>query len=877
MIVRCLFVVLLFVVFTAGLTPPCSYATELSKEELLDKAQDALIWFYKLGDEVIQNRTPAEKYREKISPIELIQAAAFLHSYHLNEQTGLAEKLLLMLPYHRLTQEEMFEINDVLGETDLRNLAEIATPLLVSIPVEAARFRRDSLNNAEKIILYQEPASALELMKAVDVLSGVGRPVLVRHYLRKFLRGGQYEAMPEESATIVETIGTQKLMQLAIHPEFVPLGKEAVAKIIEEAKKHWQSSERIADALKETQWFTEGDGSRELATVSPRVRPEALPALQVLWKGDQLSVQKVFEKLETIEDEREADELTAILLSLRPDMKEALAIAMSSTNPKLRYHVARSLAASVTPLDSFLLYPFLYIDDLFIEGQKAVLSESEREAIKNTLQQRGIAVPNQEQAATILFERGNDYFERRRPLRTDADGLVTYWLWAAQGDEECTAKYRQTDLENGYRHFAHQYYQLSYDMMPKTSANYRNCKFACMIARLEMDGKFYQYEFAYDPILSIRDDPNEMELLLQMCLEKERFDAADAAVYRLGQIGNPDLLNSTNGKPRVLVQATVAKDRGVRFSALEAIMNITATQSPALKPFAGSSLVAETLAWFSKSEGENRMLAGHPQMSSAVQTANLFLGLGYTTDVATTCRELFQKAATSPDVEMVFVDVRTTQPPVGEFVQMMRQDARTAEIPIAILGNDHPVLSDTPPREGNYRRNEMARVERQNPDAPFQTSLSLTYPRLANEDAARWVRDDLLEKTGSPLHHINNPHMGLHNWESVRAWARDSAQRLEQAKQALGWLREIKEAELESGMKIYHFEDFDAVVLDALHSERRVKEGLALAAVVKSPMVQSALHEMATNAVYPIWLREQAGEALEENVERFGKLRRVRN
>ena len=98
--------------------------------------------------------------------------------------------------------------------------------------------------------------------------------------------------------------------------------------------------------------------------------------------------------------------------------------------------------------------------------------------------------------------------------------------------------------------------------------------------------------------------------------------------------------------------------------------------------------------------------------------------------------------------------------------------------------------------------------------------------------------------------------------------------RLEQAKQALRYLREIKLAELESSVKVYHFEDFDSVVLDALHSERRVEEGLQWAAVVKSAVVQSAIYEIAANAVYPMELRQQAGAAFEESLARFGILLR---
>ena len=870
--IRYFFAILLLLVFTVGLTPPRSCAAELSavqKEALLDKAEAALIWFYTLGDEVAMNRTPSEKYREHISPMELIQSAALLHSFGESEQTALAEKLLLILPYYRLTPDEMFEIHDILGETELRELAEIETPDLAKISVEAQRFRRDMLNNVEKIVLYQEPTTALELMKAVDVLSGVGRAVFVRHYLRRLLAGTPV-LTPEESAKIVETIGTQKLMQIAIHPEFVPLGKEAVAKIIDSAKEHWQDEERIAEALRE---FVEESGGRsqeaggkEPATVSP----QTLPALKILWKGDQLSVQQVFEKLATIEDEAEADQLVAVLLSLRRDMKEALAAALGASNGRLRYHAARGLAASVTPQETFLLYQFVFNSDV---------PEEERAAVKNILQQRRISLPSQEQAAAILFERGTDYFEKRRPLRIDGEGNVPFWRWEFStrlyGTDAEGIGYRSFEnIEDAYLHFAVEYYIQSDMVIPKTSANRK--EYALTLQMVLLEYSIYRFSPG-TPLLTVIDHIenttaiqidtiSDWEQLLKKSLENNRFVAATFAIRRLAEQGNTDLLQtnsfqSTNGKPRLMVQAVIAPNRNVRFAALEAIMKLTgtpATQSPALEPYAGSSLVADTLVWFSQSDGESVLLSGHPQMATAVQTANLFLGLApennkYKTDVATTCRDLFRLAAASPDVEMIVVDARTPQPPVGEFVQRMRQDARTAEIPIAILSND---ARDHNPNVNTFQRNTMTEFDRRNPDSPFRTSLSLTYPLLANEESARWVHDDLIQKTA----------------DGRRQTAAE--ERLEMAKQALRWLRDIKLAELSTGTKIYHFEDFDAVVWNALHSERRVLEGLQLASVVKSSALQAAIYEMAANVVYPIWLREQAAEAFEESIERFGILLR---
>ena len=803
---------LLAVLLLCFCVPPIKAADSL---ELLDKAQAALIWFRSLGDEVVQRRTPAEAYRQQISPTELIQAAALLSSFRMDEQTALAEQLLAMLPYHKLTSEEMFEINDILGDTALREINEIATEHIVNIHVEAARFRNELLNSFEQVVLHREPTTALELMQAVDLLSVVDRPVLVRHYLRRFVKEDTFHITPEQSAKIVELIGTQKLYQLAANPEFVPFSQEAVDLIITEAVKHWHDKERIAAALNESDWFT--------TESPPRILREVLPDVKVLWKGDLISVSQSFERLKTIEDETEADQLTAILFTIRQDMPEALTSALHSDHPILRYHAARRLAQSVRPQESFLLYQFVYND---------AVDESQRRTVKNILQDRKITLPNQTQAAAVLFDRATDYFERRRPVRRDTDGNVSFWVY-----EDGNVDYLSWDnIEAAYLHFAGTYYGQSLVILPKESGNEQNYQLAYMIAVLELEGIENRSSAPKLPM-----DAEELEHLLRVSLDKDYSYAAMYAIRQIEERNDGGLVQSSTGRPRILAQATVAKDPRVRFSALEAVMHLKPTES-----FAGSSLVAETLVWFSQSNGDRIVLSGHPQIASAMQTANLFLGLGYKTELVSSGRELFQVAASLPDVEVIVVDSRTPQPPVGDIVQILRQDARTAKIPVAIL-TDH--VSDLNPHVNAYRRTTMSDFERRHPDSPFRTSLSLTYPHLVDEESARWVVEDLLNKTNThPM----------------------SAEiRLELAKQSLRWIWEIKQAELSGGPKIYHFEDIETLVFDALHSERRVEEGLILAAVINSVRLRQAMLDMSQNAIVPESLREKARQSLQENVRRF--------
>ena len=54
----------------------------------------------------------------------------------------------------------------------------------------------------------------------------------------------------------------------------------------------------------------------------------------------------------------------------------------------------------------------------------------------------------------------------------------------------------------------------------------------------------------------------------------------------------------------------------------------------------------------------------------------------------------------------------------------------------------------------------------------------------------------------------------------------------------------------------------------------RTRAVSALTAAVRSPVLQWAIYEKAANAIYPMWVRELAGAAFEESIERFGVLLR---
>jgi hypothetical protein len=821
-------------------SPAVFAVTAGEKEQLLNRTEELLKWIRTL-DVPSRRNVPLNQFRAKIQPLELMQAAAILKQ---KNQPDLARMAREILPYLQPTPLECFEIAERLGDTVLDSFQEEKELLSGDAPDSttrikdgAAQFLKNDLTPAEKMALYREPENATEIMKVVDVLAVAGRPVLIRYYLRKLLAT---PTEPEEFARIAEQLGSRKLLSIANHPEFAPQGREAVVKIFEEAKKYWQDEKTVAQSLEEWQDLEKTTSPNQKTTYSPPLKP-----LRALWKGNNVSLAQLLEKLGSTQNENEIDELLAVILSFSTEGRESLAVCLRSDNAVLVANSARGLASSIHADELFLLFPTLFAT--------SPISEEQRHQVLQLLQKRHLKIPNSEDASAILLARANDYFEKNRSLKPGFDGYVRFWNW---DEKEKKPNYIQMLLPAAYRSFAFRYADHAYRIKPEIQEIRRLYLAAFFEQTAYNNGRDAPFDLealgVNEFVRKVEPEPKQQQILLEQVLRdslsKEHFAAAQVSAMLLGGLGDVKSLllrGSSDGKPGLLVQAVIAKDRRVRFAALEAVMRL----QPA-EPYPGSSFVSESLIWFSRADGQRVLISAHPKQSSAARTAGYFIGCGYDGELATTCRSAMQLAAETPDTELLVVDMLTSEPPVRDLVQEMRNDARTADIPAAVLSNDATLLESAP---NIQNRPTMQKIDRLIPNAPFSVSLSQIYPRLINDEGAKWINDDLFEKTGI---------------EPVLP-----AVRLEQARKALGWIKTVIE-NAQEGRKIYHFEELEDAVYRALRSEVRVVQGLELAAVIRSAAVQAALYEVAANSVYPPELREKAATFFGKSLDSFGVLLR---
>jgi HEAT repeat protein len=159
-------------------------------------------------------------------------------------------------------------------------------------------------------------------------------------------------------------------------------------------------------------------------------------------------------------------------------------------------------------------------------------------------------------------------------------------------------------------------------------------------------------------------------------------DVAAAAVFALGRVTDRDAL-AQDDRPNPLVEALSAPDRRVRFSAARALVEL---EPQAV--FAGASRVVPTLAPFAAMQADARIIVIDGNELRANHVASVLRELGYETQTASSGDRGFQMAASSADIEAIFIEPTQLQGAwlLADTLRNLRADANTAGLPIFLYG-----------------------------------------------------------------------------------------------------------------------------------------------------------------------------------------------
>jgi len=648
--------------------------------------------------------------------------------------------------------------------------------------------------NALKSALALPVKTVTDRFRQIQLLNDLGRPDLAKLKLAELVKSNPNAA---QLAAIANDVGIATVFRLGQDAQLAPEGAALADRILEEYHAAARKPTQLAASIKklsDPSVLVQADGMRSLIAAG---QTAVMPLVNVL------------------ADPRRAAEHAVVksaLVKLDKQVVEPLLGVLESNEQALKAQVIEVLGR----LDAREAVP--QVAAAFVAKQSDAAT---KEAAGLMLFRIVGAVPTLDEVEVLLRRRANEYFERQVPLLTDADGKVTIYNWDATKKATVPVKYREDEANVA---LAGRLARDLYKLFPE-KAEYRRlfwtCQFDAAAYQAGLDKPVAQgagsaYEAAkQEPAAAIED-------ALAFAIEHEHIPGATVAAQLLGEIGHVDMLTKHGATICPLVAATMHPDRRLRYAAVNSVLKLDPT-----KAYAGSSNIPLALAHFVSSHAQRRALVAHPNPVLGGRVAALLQGAGYRTDLATSGKQFLQLAAASPDYELVFVSSTIDKPAIAETQQLLRQDRRTALIPLGLL----EAFEDS-----HYVKTLAA-------DDPY----AIGFPQPLEQASMNILVRDLQAKAGRS--------------------ALTPEERLAQAKGALGWLGTLAHKD---DQKLYDLIRHEGAVMTALDDARLAPAAAEVLARLGTETSQRRLVEYASQDTHALPNRQAAATGFAESVKNFG-------
>jgi CheY-like chemotaxis protein len=288
------------------------------------------------------------------------------------------------------------------------------------------------------------------------------------------------------------------------------------------------------------------------------------------------------------------------------------------------------------------------------------------------------ARPHPRDARDHLTRRIVELLDGELPRRPDGEGMIELWRWDAGQNVAVPQRYPASLAGAALAaRLAEDLYTIAPDAQSRSLQLQALLQAAKIENRLDLplprgDGTAHAQAAAFGPEAN--------EAALADALKAERIPAAIGAAEVLGDIGSQALVHSGTAHPSPLVAALSHKNQRLRLFAAEAIARVNPTSA-----FPNSSRYINTLARTVRTEALPRVLVGHPRGEVAQTLAGMLTQMGYNAEAAFTGRQAYELAARHPDTAFLLLSDALDDPPVGPLVELLRQDLRTANLPIGVL------------------------------------------------------------------------------------------------------------------------------------------------------------------------------------------------
>ena len=538
-----------------------------------------------------------------------------------------------------------------------------ATPAGESTPVETAggapadpdAIPPAALPETDPAVLAvqeSEPTTPAELLWAVETLLNLERPELAKQYLEQ-LQASQ--ASDEELVAAQRRFRTPLLLRIARDARLQPAGRAVVQRLVEAAQSAQEDVARVGERV---QMLQDADpAARHAALVDLRQlgAPGAAGILQALARATEAS---------------QRDRFRAALAEFGPEAIGPLTAAIRAGDARLRSDAIAALGG-IGALETAVSLVRPSLD----AGEPAEVRQAARKAMRQLV---GV-LPTLDEAR-IYLRRQAEARLNKSAQAVDPLEAADVWQWSAADQQLARQRTQRSaaamaeaaaiarDLVTLFQDDkdARQLYLLTQLQLAKLTEEDSSAASREYRAQLEDFARGF--------------GSDALESVLARALADGFLPAAQGAVELLGEVGTSELLASIDGKPRPLVQALDHPLPALRRAASRAIVQIDPTS-----PYAGSSRLPDWLAYFARTSGERRVLVAHPNDVQGLRIAGLFAGLGLQGEAVQTGEELFERLRLRPDYELALISRAIQKPDAHHLLQIMRQDAHAATLPIGLL------------------------------------------------------------------------------------------------------------------------------------------------------------------------------------------------
>ena len=649
---------------------------------------------------------------------------------------------------------------------------------------------------AIKILLDQNPTEPQPLAEAIRTCVQLGREDVARKFMRTLI-DGNFDAT--QLAPLTDVLDAVVLHELAMEEELQPEGAQLSNIIRQAIKQRYDDTSNLDQILT----LLESDKPSEQQLAIEELRRKGTPSVIAL--ADMFKDPTLEDRFQTI--------------------RRALVIMGSHTRDPLVGYLGSSHEAQVANVIEVLSYlretriAAALLSHAIVNDDRTGVGQAARKALVRLVG----TLPSNQDAEEYLRTRLNYYLEGNVDALPDANMKVAVWNWdnAAQSITIQSYDVRVGSLIDVARVAADLY------KLDPENEEYRLMHYRSLLEETKVTN-------GLDNALDMADGSPGADAashgvgfiveVLESSLADRRFPAAIAATEILGDIGSTELVAAVNGQPSLLVEIAQHPNRRLRLAATEAILKLDPQQ-----PFAGSTFVGESLAYFVSTAGVRKVLTGDVTGTKSQFWIGLLGQMGYSGDRATTGRDLVFSALRSSDYEFILVGETIQNPPIQEVVQLLRSQPRTAEIPIAIVSDN--------PKDG-----AGARISKRD-DATFCIASPNSVDSLLRH-ARRFLQT--AQYQGITIN-----------------------ERFEQSERAIRWATMIL---ADSKYEFYNLQRHTKYISEALFTPNISSAAAEALQHIPSPVAQKALVLLASNPGVDVGLRKTAAKAFKESIDKHGTL-----